>query len=354
MIIAAVGHREPFGIIECLLDMVTFGVWCCLGPRRHSAVILTNRRIVEVSINQHKGKVPAGLFEKPSLTFFDISISSLYPGEITAGYLNSDSRGVTSGLQTSGGHLVVSHLPQRNVSFAQKMQMCHSRQKSLATELPQCLPPVVGTTHVNFDGKRGATTKYLPMLAGEIPLHHYEGGKRWVPCCLLPSTLADHFVNRVYLCTFPPSCWGGFLSTLSCIFSLGIRPYNSSSEVIITTNTAFYLSVHAHAQTCETFCCSPTETPFFMSWVPIRSVQQLTTTIHANGVHQDGVCCHCCLKMQTAKRSSTHTINLHTHSGFSFPITDTVPNKNWTKSTTYTRTVAIYGAVQAAIMEENV
>jgi hypothetical protein len=58
--------------------------------------------------------------------------------------------------------------------------------------------------------------------------------------------------------------------------------------------------------------------------------------------------------MQTGKRSSTHTFNLDTHSGFSFPLIETVPNKNWTKNSSYIKTVAICGAVQAAIMEENV
>jgi len=354
IIVAAVGHREAMGLVECLLDIITLGFWCCLGPRRHSAVILTNRRIVEVTINQHKGKVPAGLFEKPSLTFFDITVSSLYPGEITAGYVISNGRRVTSGLQTSGGHIVVCDLPQRNISFAQKMQMCHSRQKPLSTEIPHCLPAIIGTHNIGSDAKRNAAaTKFLPMLAGEIPLHHFEGGKRWAPCFPLPSTV-NRLVNRVYLCSFPSSLFGNVLAGLSCALSLGIRPYNASTEIVITTNTAFFLSVQGNAQSCETSCCSHTENPFFLSWVPIRAVQQLTTEISATGVHQDGVCCHCCLKMQTGKRSSTHTFNLDTHSGFSFPLIETVPNKNWTKNNSYIKTVAICGAVQAAIMEENV
>lgn len=182
-VIMAVGQRYQLSPLEWILSIFSLGVYFLARLWRktmmRSALVLTNKRIIEITLTQGKGKFPV------SFRRFRTEIRSYFPGkDITSGYIRNNGIRILSGLQTSAGHLVVS-LPPSAFSIAQRIQMTESRREAL----PLSTNEIRDTLPKKFDGT-----------------HQYSGKPRFFSTFCLFATYIEKFCNSflVFRCNFYP------------------------------------------------------------------------------------------------------------------------------------------------------
>jgi hypothetical protein len=146
-VIAGVGQSYIISSLEIFLSICTFGCYFLFVLRRkmlmRSALILTTKRIVEIVIFQRKGRFPV------SFGNVDVTVRSLFPGEIKSGFIRGFGERIIAGIQTGRGTLLTS-LPGKNLLFAQRMQMVTSKQHSLPlsyNDIKSMLPEKVNKVH---------------------------------------------------------------------------------------------------------------------------------------------------------------------------------------------------------------
>ena len=348
-IISVSGRTPHFTYWDYFMTIITFGIYYCFHTKTYSVLVLTTTRIAEIDLKQSKGEVPENL---KNLT---INIKSLFPGRIDGGYMKSGGKRIESSIQSLGGQIVV-QLPLSMIGFAQKMHSTVSRTSPLDTSIPDSLPPKFANSK-SRNHYTDQDRKYLPLLVNEKMLARFEAGEKFAPCCSIKQTMRGKFCFRsqdLYLCTFPIGIFRNALICLSCLFTCGETPIPASNNAVLTNHTLFYSSFNVPTGNC----CGPSSNgqskdTFFISWVPVRSIKHVTSTVHSFGAHNDGTCCFCFF-CWTKSLPSRYDLSIGTKAGFNYQFSQDIANYNWTKDPTYTKFVCVLGAVQASIMNEKV
>jgi hypothetical protein len=124
-LVAAVGQRYKLNWGEIFLSVASFGLFYFVRLRikswQRSAIFLTNKRIIEMTVNQHKGRIPV------AFTGFRAVVRSYFPGDnIQSGFIRGTTNQIISSLQTSAGQ-ITAVLPRSQLSFAHRMHLTTSR-----------------------------------------------------------------------------------------------------------------------------------------------------------------------------------------------------------------------------------
>ncbi len=184
----------------------------------------------------------------------------------------------------------------------------------------------------------------LPTMFEEEIISRFAGGIKFAPCC--PSNPYYYFQlcsnarwvaskPQSYLCHFTGALSGVRLVLSKCVTCFSY-PVSRRNDGIITTHTMYYVSSGP----------SPLE-PFFLTWVPVKSLKGYSTTVKAKGAHPYQSCDCCCYtrKAVVKKGYSRYELNIRTDQGFTIPFSYNVPFHNWLEDENYTKMVAVMGAV---------
>ena len=183
----------------------------------------------------------------------------------------------------------------------------------------------------------------LPFLFEEDIVNRFTGGIRYAPCCPSnPAYYAESCFNtrwvdtkpRSFLCVFSGPLSGARVM-LSQFLTCFKSPLLQRNDGILTTHTMYYVSSGP----------SPDE-PFFLTWVPIKSIKGISTSVKMQGAHpyQNCSCCGAERQAVIQKGSSRYDINIRTDEGFSIPFSFNIPYYNWLEDENYTKMIAVMGA----------
>ena len=96
-LVAAVGQRYTLNWGEIFLACASLGLFYFVRLRikswQRSAIFITNKRIIEMTVNQHKGRIPV------AFTGFRAVVRSYFPGEILSGFIRGTDSQIISSLQ---------------------------------------------------------------------------------------------------------------------------------------------------------------------------------------------------------------------------------------------------------------
>lgn len=128
-LVAACGQRYKLNCGEIIAACLSLGIYYFIRLRikswQRSAIIITTKRIIEMTVNQHKGRIPV------AFTGFRAVVRSYFLGDsIKSGYIRGTNTQLISSLQTSAGQ-IIAVLPRNQLAFAQRMQLTTSRSVGL-------------------------------------------------------------------------------------------------------------------------------------------------------------------------------------------------------------------------------
>jgi len=244
-IITTLGQVYRLKMMDWVFAVLTLGIGylCCLKKKKlvRSAVVLTNKRIIELSIRQTNGQVPNNLDR------FSVMVTSFFPGTVDSGFLHVHTQSmcfntysVQSGLLTDGGKLVITFFsdPKASLPFAQAMHMTTSRERASKFVAWDDMPEAPGTKVTD------RSLALLPMLPDEKihakltnPAQYHLadfkpccGGRRVVCCfntyCNCSATPVQKVCSHEAIgCCFP---W------LPYFLTCGLRPFIQNRELYVT------------------------------------------------------------------------------------------------------------------------
>jgi hypothetical protein len=229
-IIAAHGELYKMKFKDWLLTILTGGLYYCFSVHHkkynRTGLILTNKRLIAVDLNQRAGRIPVHLSE------FSITIRSYFPGKVQSGWINSENRkDLTTGLLTDAGHIFIDFMVsgQKAIPFMKTLHLSVAREieyTSLNSNIAKS--PQLDATDL----------KFLPLMPGETPIDIIKGKDTWTPFCLVPSS--DGY-STYLLCS--RETLGPFL--FPCVPYLGtlcIRPLKNRRDIVLTGKSLLYFS----------------------------------------------------------------------------------------------------------------
>ncbi len=88
------------------LSIITLGYYYCkyISPMKYdrSALVLTNKRVVDMDIYQRAGTVPTHLAN------FSVKVRSYFPGDVVSGYVSSLNKlNLTASILCEGGKFIL-------------------------------------------------------------------------------------------------------------------------------------------------------------------------------------------------------------------------------------------------------
>ena len=185
----------------------------------------------------------------------------------------------------------------------------------------------------------------LPILLEEDIVSRFAGGVKYNPCCsIYPSSYCDPYSNpfwgenrsNTYFCYFTD----GICKTTKLVFTniCCCFHYPIKQRVVgfMTTHTMYYLSSNKAVYE-----------PFFLTWVPIKSLTGYSTTVAMTGaVAYQELGCFCCdhRQLKPYKGPSSYEMNIRTSEGFSIPLAYNIPHHNWLEDEHYIKMSAMMAA----------
>lgn len=356
-LVAAIGQKYNLNCGEIVLAILSFGIYYFIRLRikswQRSAIFITTKRIIEMTVNQHKGRIPV------AFTGFRAVVRSYFPGDIDSGFIRGTGSRVISTLMTSSGTIVAT-LPRIHLPFAHRMHLTASRIEpnlqsfeGVRYRLPERFQFV---RPEELEGRgRGMLSDtdlaLLPSLYEEEIVSRFVGGIKYTPCCpASPVYYCERFWNprwvdskpQVYVCTYT-SAFKKIAIFFSMLVTCCFKPVKRRNDAIITTHTMYYVSSGPN----------PLE-PFFLTWVAIKSIKGSSSTVKARGAHPFKNCTCCCIERRAiiAKGSSTYEIQVRTSLGFTLPFSFSIPFHNWLEDENYAKMIAVLGAADVRLIDD--
>jgi hypothetical protein len=146
-LISALGSKHRATCTDKILSVLSFGLYYCFylkaKQRSHSAIVITTKRIVEIIITGVTSSIYLSIYLSLTLTSLpyslslshtetlgemplDLSVTSLFPGDIANGSIRGAGAVLESSLLCTSGTIIAS-IPKKNSEFAKKMQITNSR-----------------------------------------------------------------------------------------------------------------------------------------------------------------------------------------------------------------------------------
>jgi hypothetical protein len=279
---------------EWMKSILSLGCYYCNEVRHkkfsRTALIFTTKRAVAIDIYQRAGIIPHNLID------FTYQVTSYFPGQIKAGYFKGEGKDwLEVGLCTEGGELCFSlfNRHNRSINFAKALQSSTARVPAQQINYV----PVSSEINVKDD------MELLPLVPNEKVVDVIVGTTVFHPCC---------FLNDCPICPCPyaiPLCSKDMCSfcfpCLPEIFTCALRPFRTSSNIIITDSTIYNVIREGNSGLCgfqfssgATPCCNgpcKSKHNFIVSWVPITELKGHTLALHTSG--QDTYFRRCCAKL---------------------------------------------------------
>jgi len=244
-IITTLGQVYLLTFKDWIFAVLTLGLGYlfCLKKKKEvrSAVVLTNKRIIELTIRQKNGQVPNNLDR------FSVLVTSFFPGTVKSGFLQVHSQSmcfnnysIQSGLLTGGGKIHIKFFsdPKAALPFARAMHMTASREsasKFVAWEdMPEAPGSAVKDRHLSL----------LPMIPGEKIHAKLTNSAQYSmadfkPCCG-GQRVVQCYNQYICCCTTPvqkicsPEGLGCCFPWLPYFLTCGLRPFIQDRELYVT------------------------------------------------------------------------------------------------------------------------
>ena len=118
--IAANGEVYQMTTLQWILTILSCGYYYCKYVHHlkydRSALILTNKRIIDLDIYQRSGTVPSNLAN------FSVKMRSFLPGDINSGYiLSNNKKHLTASILCGGGNFLFGKISQKNIALINKL-----------------------------------------------------------------------------------------------------------------------------------------------------------------------------------------------------------------------------------------
>lgn len=411
---SVLGHIGQIGTMSGLqkkLNCLSLGLCYWLFNRyrkfERSAVLLTNKRIIEINIYQRFGTLPEDI---QNSGLFNVEIRSLIPGQILSGYLyHTEESVVESALHTQGGKISMLMSPSK-VQFGRKMQRVTIRNKPLDVDIklmPSKYQHITNLKEYNSSNKRDIETgvatgkqskknikEYslrdaemdsrslgnVPLQDNEEIIYRFKGASEWRPCWQ-PAWIENQCSlicccrpMKPFKCSFATPL-GRCLRPLASFLTCGFRPRKKFPEIVITSTTIYYnASFYSNPpiDMGDKGCVTSIPKGYFVSWIPIRSFDDHEVTVRSHGVFNVGkcTCCGlasicsgsnsnsgefdgndaeqsgCILPLPHCSAYSEYRMKLGTSEGFSYRFHAIVPDQNWIKNFRLGKMQALLSVVQ--------
>lgn len=245
--------------------------------KERSALILTNKRIVELSIVHKLGEVP------DSLHNVAVKSRSFFPGKVISGYISSKNKHhLSSSILCDGGHLRVSFFNGTDgIAFAKYMQMSSARLQMV---------PVTGnlvTSEIDPQDR-----ERLPTLPGEQFIASFDSKKEWLPFCNSSSTCGDVFLKCVNACFQPERPISNFCSKdvmgqwlfpcLPWLCTCGLLPMRTSDDVLISAQSILRYKRIKNNGICGSKVCQ-SEGNYTITWNLLDDLIGQSLYVHTEG-----------------------------------------------------------------------
>jgi len=221
----------------------------------------------------------------------------------------------------------------------------------------------------------------MPLHDDEQVIFRFKGSQEWRPC-LAPAWLSQQLY--LFFCCTPLKPYRCFFTSLfgkcccrplsSCL-TCGLRPRKKFPEIIVTDTTLYYNAAFYSNPPCD---CGAggyiTSLPvgYFISWIPIRSVDDQEVEMEMRGVFNMGKCGCCglygCVCPTEASADdankgknttvgcnvplphcpvfSSYQMKIGTTEGFAYRLYSILKDHNWTQDYKLAKMQALLGVIQ--------
>jgi len=276
--------------MDWVRTILSCGRYYCkeISPKKYdrSALIITNKRIIDVDIFHRAGEIPSHLAN------VSIKSRSFYPHKVLGGYISGGMQSLTVGLNTVPGTLKF-HFPSGldALPFAKALQMSTIRKDATLALEEGSIKKGVSSKLDSFD------KNLLPLLEGEKLVSSIEGEETWLPYCKSKSCL--RFVNWwrsrccgpcELCCDCSPvsnacskeACYCCF-PILPYLTSCFLRPFRANDDILLTKTSILRYTRSGNSGICGYADYCLTKDNFLVSWIPITELVGQSLKVTAEG-----------------------------------------------------------------------
>lgn len=367
-IITTLGQVYRLTIMDWVYCVLTLGIayLCCLKKKKEvrSAIVLTNKRIIELTIRQKNGQVPNNLDR------FSVLVTSFFPSTVESGFLHLHSQSmcfekysIQSGLLTAGGKIIITFFsdPKAALPFARAMHMTTSRESASKfvswEDMPEAPGSKVADKHLSL----------LPMLPDENIHAKLTNPAQYAmadfkPCCG-GRGITNCYNNYLCFCSNPvqkicsQEAIGCCFPWLPYFLTCGLRPFIQNRELYVTDTAIINFIPVRNYGLCGFRAYSELQCPvgYFQQagevtivWALISKYKGHKLRVHAEGretwfrrLFKTSICGRCFCPMNTS------TFDVQTKvSGLLFNATGQSFNHDWNADQTLGEAMKVLDFVQ--------
>jgi len=293
-VISSLGQLYRLTCVDWLFCLLSLGMYyCCILSKRkslRSALVLTNKRIVELTLHQKSGTVPSNLDN------FSVRVTTFLPGNVSGGYMRvTRQKNLEVGINAAAGPIHISFLAkaQKALPFARSLHLTQSRVDAKISNWEDA--------GAAFDDVH---LQILPVLPDERIRARIKNSAEFSladfqPCCNTCCLLQLwNFPRHIccgpvpYICSKESICC--CFPWLPYILTCALRPFIRSQEVIITDSAVIqfipirnygFCCFHpfsSSSTTASTGCCQ-TAADVIIVWALVSNLTGHEFKIHAEG-----------------------------------------------------------------------
>lgn len=342
-IVATSGQVYRMTKMDWIKSILTCGLYYIFKIRRvkflRSAIVLTNKRIFVLDINQRAGGVPR------TMNNFCVQVTSYFPQKILSGYMTSvNKKQMYVGIATEGGGILFNlYNRAKSASFAKALQLSTCRLSG----------------SIVLDGNQSSNAAFMspedmdlvPLFSNEKLIDGIQGAFSFEAFCF-----PDRGIQKLCITCCCPNAAdnGAFCSKEVCgkvVFpwviycgTCALRPFQLHQDMYVTENTFFLIEKTGNFglggflngfvrgdKPCMKGPCAKTDS-ITIYWLPIKDVQGHNLIVKAEG--RETILRRCCKDSICGKciPLSYNELKLSVTSKFvSFNISDAKKNHNFNK-----------------------
>ena len=245
-----------------------------------SALILTNKRLLQVDIYERSGTIPI------TMSNFSLQVRSYFLGKVLGGYIFSNSKKhLQAGIETPGGTIGVNFIG----TYRRALPFAMALQNGISRNAIQC---DLDMFKRDFSKESTLDMGLLPLTSGEVVIDWLRGSKLWESFGSNPAILGAWNTCLTYIygniqsvghvCS-KESCGKLCFPALPYVCSCGLRPFQSFDDIIITNKSIMKYSKTQNFGLCASKMCCVKNDRFLLSWVPINVFAGFTVNTKTAG-----------------------------------------------------------------------
>ena len=343
-IIATSGQVYQMTKLDWLLSILSCGIFYCWKIRRNkflrSAIVLTNKRIFVLDIDQRAGGVPR------TMNNFSVQVTSYFPQKILSGYMSStNKKTIYVGISTEGGGIVFNlHDRAKSIAFAKALQLstCRLTGSIVLEDDKANNTPFLSAEDLNM----------VPLFANEKIIDGIQGAFSFEPFCFTDRGVQKLLLNccdpeatktHTPLCS-KDNCGKFVFPWMVYCGTCALRPFQLHQDMYVTENTFFLIQrtgnyglfgfldgFSSGSKPLMVGPCAKIDS-ISISWLPIKDVQGHNLIVKSQGA--ETILRRCCKNSICGKclPLSYNELKLSVSSKFvTFAIRDAKKNHNFSK-----------------------